>query len=350
MLTLEKARLLPKIVHHEHFDCSISPQHILTVANREDLDVPTQFKSAWAAAAGDSAKQVVSVDYQSWLNEHARKSLTNYLAILWSQVLPTLQTQDDIYETARQRIEDAVADGIIFLKLRFAPQLHQRKGLTLQQVIDPLQQAAAEAPFPVRLVICSLRHEDGEMARQLADAVIANQLVSSFDLAGDETKFPGVPAWWAEHAARVNEAGKQVTCHIGETNAITADDHCALDAIGCTELGHGIKGDPWDKLCTICITSNLVTQVVSSLEEHPVDRLYRGGKQVNIDLDGTLLTGTTTSHEYVLLSQAFNWQTDDFLRCNLIGLKHVPLPQADRQKLEELLYAGYKSPNLLEMH
>lgn len=342
-LTLEQARALPKIVLHEHYDCSIRPEHVLAVGTRRGFDIPDEFKSAWLLAGADAqAQKQAAAKYQRWLNEHARESLSNYLQILWEQVLPTLQSQEDLYKTASQRIEDAVADGMIFLKLRFAPQLHRREGLKLQQVIDPLQQAVSEAPIPVRLVVCALRHENGRLGYHLANSVISNPLVSTFDLAGDESKYPGVLSWWARQAKRVKAAGKQVSCHIGEAMPITAADHKALDEIGCTELGHGVQGDPRRKLCTVCMTSNLVTKVATDPESHPIERMYREGKNVSIDLDGTLLTGTTASHEYVLLSETFGWGKEEFLRCNLNALKHVPLSWRKRKELESRLVEAYK--------
>jgi adenosine deaminase len=341
-LTLEQMERLCKIVLHEHYDCSIRRAHVLQVGTALDLNFPAQYKEAWRNAGDSPLLQAEAAsEFQDWIHGRANQSLTAYLNILWEVVLPTLQTQDDIYRTAKQRIDDAVADGMGFLKLRFAPQLHQRNGLTLQQVIDPLQQAASEAPFPVRLAICALRHENGRIARRLANLVIRNPLVSTFDLAGDESQFPGVLDWWAKQAKRVAEAGKQVTCHIGEAHPITAEDHRALDEIGCTELGHGIKGDPRRKLCTICFTSNLITHVIASAEQHPIDQMYREGKNINVDLDGTLLTHTTQSQEYLLIHQTFGWQLADFFSCNINGWRHVTADASSKPKLKARLIASY---------
>jgi adenosine deaminase len=341
-LTFAQMQKLGKIVHHEHYDCSIRPEHVLRVGTALDLNFPARFKDAWRSASDIAPLQAQAVEqFQGWIHGKAARSLTDYLSILWEVVLPTLQTEDDIYRTAKQRVEDAADDGISFLKLRFAPQLHQQNGLKLQQVIDPLQQAASEAPFPVRLAICALRHENGRLARRLADAVIRNPLVSTFDLAGDESKFPGVLPWWAKQAKRVAGAGKQVTCHIGEATAITDRDHAALDEIGCTELGHGIKGDPRTKLCTMCFTSNLVTHLVASPDQHPIDPMYRNGKRINVDLDGTLLLRTTLSQEYLLIHQTFGWQLSDFFRCNVNGWKHVTVDESSKRQLKSRLIATY---------
>lgn len=341
-LNYEQARLLPKIVLHEHYDCSIRPEHILEAGTKRGLAIPESYKAAWLQAGENKlAQRRAASSYQAWLQAHARKSLSNYLEILWAQVLPTLQTQDEIYKTAKQRIEDAEADGIIFLKLRFAPQLHRREGLSLQKVIDPLQQAAGEAPFPVRLVICALRHENGRLAYHLANKVLLNPLVTTFDLAGDESKFPGVLPWWAKQARRVSRAGKQVSCHIGEAVPISPHDHAVLDSIGCRELGHGVQGDPRDKLCTVCLTSNLVTAIAESAEKHPIDSMLKGGSKVSVDLDGSLLTGATATSEYMLLNSTFGWGKKEFLATNLAGLEHVPLDEASKRRLKKRLLEAY---------
>jgi adenosine deaminase len=341
-LNLAQMQKLRKIVHHEHYDCSIRPEHVLRVGTALDLNFPAQFKDSWRNASDVSLLQAQAADqFQSWIHGKANSSLTDYLNILWEVVLPTLQTRDHLYQTAKQRIDDATDDGISFLKLRFAPQLHRRQGLKLQQVIDPLQQAVSEAPMPVRLAVCALRHENGRLARKLADTVIRNPLVTTFDLAGDEAQFPGVLPWWAKQAKRVADAGKQVTCHIGEANPITSQDHLALDKIGCVELAHGIKGDPRKKLCTVCLTSNLVTHLLASPEQHPIDPMYRQGQNVHVDLDGTLFTRTTQSREYLLIHQTFDWQLADFLRCEINGWPHIPVDASIKRKLKSELIASY---------
>jgi adenosine deaminase len=344
LFTLEQAQKLPKIIHHEHYDCSPRKTHVLRVGTEKNLkEIPVRFRRAWRAAGDNLLLQdLAATAFQLWLMDQARRSLTNYLTILWKVVLPTLQTQEHIYTTAKERIDDAVADGIIFLKLRFAPQLHRREGLTLQQVIDPLQQAVSEAPFPVRLVVCALRHENGRLGWHLANSVIRNPLITTFDLAGDESKYPGVLPWWARQARRVKAAGKALSCHIGEAVAITDADHDALDAIGCDELGHAIKGDPRNKKCTVCVSSNILTQVVDSIEEHPIDEMDRAGDDVSVDLDGTLLTGTTASHEYCLINKTFGWGRERFLHCNLNGLAYVPVDERTKRELERKLYEGYR--------
>ena len=343
VMTEEQARKLPKIISHEHLDCSVRPSRIVEYGTELDTGIPEQFKTAWKAATSAEDKAQVAADYQRWVQAFASGSLDNYLHAIVNHILPVMQTQDALYQITKDRIEDAAADGIIAMKLRFAPQLHRRNGLTLQQVIDPVQRAVSEAPFPVRLIICSLRHENGRLGWHLANAVIRNPLVSSYDLAGSETMFPGVLPWWKRQAKRVNEAGKQVTCHIGETNAITDQDLADLDEIGCTELGHAIKGNPGRKLCTCCVTSNIVTHQVANAQTHPIDEMYDDGKKVTIDIDGTTFTGTTGSGEYCLLANTFGWGNEHFLRCNLNALEHFPADVETLRQLEAVIRAAYTS-------
>jgi adenosine deaminase len=341
-LTLTEAQALPKVISHEHLDCSLRPLRILDLGMKLGTRIPKRFKNAWIAAGNDAAAQAqVAQAYQDSVSQYASESLTNYLQAILDHVIPVMQTQDNLYLITKERIEDAVADGIIAMKLRFAPQYHRLQGLTLQQVVDPVAQAVSEAPFPVRLVVCSLRHENGRLGWHLANLTIKNQLTSTYDLAADETKIPGVLKWWARQAKRVTAAGKQVTCHLGETEAITDEDHRLLDEIGCTELGHAIKGDPRDKLCTVCVTSNIVTHQVASAALHPIDIMYRSGRKVTIDTDGTLFTKCTASSEYKLLADTFGWGYEEFLRCNLNALDHFPVDAAQRETIRERLLAAY---------
>jgi len=341
-LTLQEAQALPKVISHEHLDCSLRPWRILELGTKLGTNIPSRFTTAWKAAGNDYAAQMrVAQAYQDSVSEFASKSLANYLDAIIKHVLPVMQTQENLYLITKERIEDAVADGIIAMKLRFAPQYHRQQGLTLQQVVDPVAQAVSEAPFPVRLVVCSLRHENGRLGWHLANLTLKNKLTTTYDLAADEEAIPGVLLWWMRQAKRVSAAGKQVTCHIGEAVAITNEDHRRLDEAGCTELGHAIKGDPRDKLCTVCVTSNIITHQVPNAASHPIDAMYRAGRKVTIDTDGTLFTKCTASSEYKLLADTFNWGFEHFLRCNMNALDHFPADEFEREQVRQRLLAAY---------
>lgn len=341
---------LPKILLHEHLDCSLRPLTMLelwskrkskTASGKTSLPptFPETVITAWEA--GD--REQAAAAYQCFLCERAGSSLANYVQAISDHVLPLMQTGEDLFRIASERFQDAVEDGIAAMHLRFAPQLHIRQGLTLSQVMEAVVEATAQCPLPVKLMICALRHENRGMAAELADLAIRfSNHVALYDLAGDERANPGVPDWWAEEALRVREHGLDLDIHLWETNEPTDEDIDRLDRYQIRGLGHGFRGNRQsDRILEVCPSSNVITGQVASIDKHPVDRLYRQGRLVTINTDGTLFTGSTLTNEYLLLRKFFGWGLADFHRVNQTALEASMFSPAQKDALRALLDEAY---------
>src|SRR5262249_10847605 len=166
---------------------------------------------------------------------------------------------------------------VVGFELRFAPQLHTMGGLTLDQVMEAVVAGIKDAPMPVKLIICSLRHEGtlkvNPVSELVALAIRYKPYVGVFDLAADEPAFPGVLPWWAPEAERARAAGLELTIHLWETDDPTDRDIEMLEHYNLRRIGHGIRGDrQGDRVLEQCPTSNVVTGQVASIEAHPIDR------------------------------------------------------------------------------
>jgi adenosine deaminase len=405
---------------HEHIDCSLVAEFMLKRHCEEGFDkvsprLPRSIVMDWRAAQtirsskeGRQAKELIEYlegraarAYQLWLSRFASKSLKNYVQAIRDHILPIMQTSLDLYEITRRRIEDAVSDGHIFLELRFAPQLHTAGGLTLDQVMDAVIAAVREAPIPVKLIICSLRHENllaHNPVNDLADLAIKYDEVGVFDLAADEAAFPGVLDWFVSPAKRVQATGKILDIHMFETNEPTSQDMVRLaelyveltsqerrrlasimkkvaalcakmssttkmssrldlfDQIAALldeveglifragRLGHGIRGNRQGTyVLGVCPTSNVVTGQVASFAEHPVSKLLRAGKLVTINTDGTTFTRVNLTKEYAKLQESpHNFRLADFYTCNRIALAATSFAPEVKAQLRAKLYQGYR--------
>lgn len=281
--------------------------------------------------------------YQKYIATFASASLKNYVdCIVWT-VLPAMQSADNLYRITRERFEDAIEDGVIAMELRFAPQLHTAGGLSLDEVMAAVIRAVDESPIPVKLIICSLRHENRDMARQLVDLAIRHKTyVSKFDLAGDEHANPGVLDWWLDETARLAEHGIALTVHLWETESDTDQDYERLKKAGITVIGHAIRGKHHgDRIAAVCPTSNVVTGQIESFANHPIDEMLFTGVRLTIDTDGTLFTLTSATNEYFLLAKHFGWGKTEFLVCNLTALEQIPLDPLLKQQLRGRLIRAY---------
>src|SRR5687768_16502193 len=99
-----------------------------------------------------------------------------------------MQRPDDLARIARELVQDLAADGVIYGEVRFAPQLHTRRGMTPQQVLQTvagaLRAAGARHAVETGLILCCLRHERAAQSLAIAELAVRNRdRVCALDLA-----------------------------------------------------------------------------------------------------------------------------------------------------------------------
>ncbi len=215
--------------------------------------------------------------------------------------LSLLQSADAVRRVAREICEDAAADGVTTLEVRFAPQLH---GGDLDAVV-----AAALEGLDGRagLVLCVLYGEDPALAQRLVE-VGARRGAAGLDLAGGPA--PGHRWGMVDYAPAFRAAaahGLGRTVHAGEGRP-PAEIRVAIEQLGAQRIGHGttLLDDPAVRDLVIargvtveaCPTSNWHTGVVPDIAAHPLPRWLDQGVRVCVNTDNTLLSGVTASEEH----------------------------------------------------
>lgn len=405
------SRKSPKILIHEHLDCSPRPATMLELWEEigfEKASIPQNILATWrgdnvtTTGAGRksallAARTRAAKKYQQWLVGFASASLANYVEAIVKHILPLMQTEKNLERITRERMEDAIADGVIAFELRFAPQLHTWSGLTLEQVMDAtlagVRSGCAGSDMKCKLIICALRHEDASMAMKLVDLVVKyQQYVAAYDLAADEHARPGVLAWWLSSflvlLAKLELENKPFmgrTIHLWETDAPTAGDIEMLEVLEgknptklkelfdaalaehginlgaeydrvftgvlrrlkehgkASRIGHGIRGNRQkNRICEVSPTSNVVTGQVKSMRHHQIDKMHRRRKRVCVNTDGTLFTEVQLTDEYNKLVEAFGWTKADFLAVNLTALEASSFSAEDKKAMEAKLRRAYR--------
>jgi adenosine deaminase len=237
--------------------------------------------------------------------------------------IAVMQTDESLERIAYELCVDSAAENIDYLEVRWAPRLHLRAGLNLEQVIRAVLSGLDSGPIQAVAIVCAMRqHEPGEnleLARLAGN--FAGRGVVGFDLAGDEVRHPAEPHRAAFEAARA--AGLRLTCHAGEAGEPSNVEE-ALN-LGVERIAHGVigAGDPRiverirseGVVLDMCPTANWKTKAVARLSDHPLPRLVRAGVRCTISTDSRTVADTTLSHEFELMSGA--GMTDEELQaCN----------------------------------
>ncbi len=302
-----KLAQLPKIELHCHLDCCVRLATAAELAQAMKIVVPQPLRAALVAP-----------------------ELCNDLADYLSRVdlaVALMQTPESLTRIARELAEDFAADGVIYGEVRFAPQLHRRRGMTLQQLLDAvhagLVQGQRDFKVPTSLILCCLRHEPAELSLEIAKLAVANpDKVCALDLAGDEARYPGSPHRAAFRLA--HEAGLRRTVHAGEA-AGPASVREALDELFAERIGHGVRVEQDSELVEhvraraipleMCPKSNVQTRAAASLAGHPITRLLRKGVRVTVNTDARTISETSITREFELLAHFHGWGPAEFWQC-----------------------------------
>ena len=114
MLTRELIARLPKAELHVHLDGSLRPQTMLELARAARVALP--------ASDPDALRRYMVVD--------DARNLEDYLA-RFDLTVALLQTPEAIERVAYEMCEDAAADGVRYMEVRYCPSLSRHGGLTL---------------------------------------------------------------------------------------------------------------------------------------------------------------------------------------------------------------------------
>ncbi len=192
--------------------------------------------------------------------------------------LSVMQTPAAVRRIASEVCEDAAAEGVATLELRFAPQLH--RGARLEAIVEAAAEGVAGC---AGLILCGLYGEPPEVLESLVEAARANPGVVGIDLAGGPDASHGVRLCdYAAAFGRARDLGLGRTVHAGEGRP-PGEIREAVELLHASRIGHGttLLDDPRvldvvlerEVTIEVCPTSNLQTGVVPDLASHPLPRM-----------------------------------------------------------------------------
>ncbi len=332
-LTQDQIRALPKVVLHDHLDGGLRPQTIIELAAEIGHELPTtdpQALARWFVEACDSG------------------SLVRYLET-FAHTCAVMQTEEGLRRVAKESVLDLAADGVVYAEQRYAPEQHQERGLSLQQVVDAVELGfadgvaeAAENGRTIRIGTLLSAMRQADRSAEIAELTIENLQgegggnVVGFDIAGPEDGFP--PTNHRVAFDRLRGAHVPVTIHAGEDAGFDSIDQAVIDCHA-LRIGHGVHiiaditdaADPeiaqlgvvatWVRdrqiPLEVCPTSNVQTGTAPSIAEHQITALRDLGFAVTVNTDNRLMSGTSMSREMALLVSEAGWTVEDLERATL---------------------------------
>jgi adenosine deaminase len=341
MISPEELNAAPKVLLHDHLDGGLRPATIVELAREIGHELP----------------RTDPAELGEWFVESADSgSLERYLET-FAHTVAVMQTPEAITRVASECVQDLAADGVVYAEIRYAPEQHLTRGLTLEQVVEAVREgfehgmAHAERPIVARQLLTAMRHKARSM--EIAQLVVAyrDAGVIGFDIAGAEAGYP--PTRHLDAFEYLQRENAHFTIHAGEAFGLPSIWQ-AIQWCGADRLGHGVRiidditYDPTgvdDKVelgrlaayvrdrripLEMCPSSNLQTGAAASIAEHPIGLLARLRFRVTVNTDNRLMSGTSMSRELTLLAEAFGYDLADFRWFAINAMKSAFLPFDER--------------------
>jgi aminodeoxyfutalosine deaminase len=281
----------PKIELHVHLEGTVRPHTLLEIARRNDYPLPADTVEGLAAI------------YEFRDFEHFIET--------WVLTTNAMQTADDFRQIVVDYASEAASHGAVYVEAIFSPAERVRRGVDWDEIFTGYSDGAQEARelhgVEVRLTPDAIRGFTVEEAVQTARYAVAyrERGVVAVGLGGLEAQFAPEPYAPAFELARSEGLGS--VPHAGEHGG-PASIRGALDALGADRIRHGIRAVDdaalMDELaargivCDVSPVSNVRTDAVPSLAEHPLPRLVAAGVLCSISTDDPAMFDTDLEREY----------------------------------------------------
>ncbi len=343
-LTIEQLRAVPKVALHDHLDGGLRPQTVIDHCLANGHEPPTR-----------DAEELAQ-----WMYQAANSgSLVEYLTT-FDHTIAAMQTPEQLARVAHEFVLDQAADGVVYAEARWAPEQHTRAGLTMAQAIEAVRDGLLSGQAEVRRggseiiaqqIVTSMRH--AEPSLEVAELAVAyrDQGVCGYDIAGAEDGFP--PSRQLASFEYLKKHNVHYTIHAGEAFGLPSIWQ-AVQLCGAQRIGHGVRiveditpdgqgGWVLGSLAAwvrdqripleVCPSSNLQTGIATTMAEHPITVLTDLDFAVTVSCDNRLVSRTTLSREFSLLSEHCGWTLTEVARSTRRAARAAFLPHDQREQL-----------------
>ncbi len=369
---------IPKTDLHLHLDGSLRLASLIEMAKATGVSLPSYEEEG--------------------LNELVFKpryaNLGEYLAG-FAYTVGVLQTPENLERAAFELAEDAYNEGVRYIEVRFAPQLHVTHATEIGAVVCAVSRGLEQAkkafnssvpeddmPFEFGIILCAMRRFNRQMSpyyerllnrsrgvnlrysyarasvalvKEAVKLRDAGQPIVGFDLAGEEAGYPAI-----HHKAAFQYAHRHFlrkTVHAGEAYGPESIFQAITECYA-NRIGHGtflfseeaiklkaIKDKPryigqlveyianQRIAIEVCPTSNLQTiPDFKTLKDHPLQQMVDRSLSVSIGTDNRLISNTTVTRELLLCTQHLMLSDSQFRDLVLAGFKRSFFPGTYSEK------------------
>jgi len=282
---------LKKAELHVHLEGSIEAETLL------EIDPTLSLEEIRANLSGTNFDEFIRG--YIWVNQRIQSP--EHYALATRHLLERLAEQEVTYA------EITLSAGVVLWKKQ-----------DLAAIYDAIWKESQRARVKTFWILDAVRHFGAEAAQPVAEFCMSrrNDGVIAFGIGGDERRGP--TKWFRDVFAYARDNGLHLVAHAGET--VGPESIWEALEIGAERIGHGITAAQDPALMArlreanipleVCMSSNVCTGVVPSLEAHPVRKLYDAGVPITLHTDDPAFFRTTLTKEYEIAERVFQISAD----------------------------------------
>ncbi len=364
----EFIRCIPKNDLHVHLDGSLRLETLIELSKNQGAELPSE--------TPDGLRELVFKENYADLNEYLKG---------FAYTCRVMQDPESLRRIAYELVRDNLDEGVRYLEVRFAPQLHMSSRMTFEDVMKAVDDGfrsardefnrtvTGEEPlFEYGIIVTAMRfftpefsvyyHDLARVHRfstedelipmaslELAKATVklrdtTDIQVVAFDLAGSEYGYPA--SAHQEAYDYIHSHFMKKTVHAGEAYGPESIFQ-AITKLHADRIGHGLRlfredmihGDEVtdragyvrelanyiaDKriMVEVCLTSNLQTcPDLKSIKDHSLGKMLDMNLSLCICTDNRLVSNTTVSKELDLAIEGFDIQPKQLKNMIIYGFK-----------------------------
>ncbi|MDA0768855.1 MAG: adenosine deaminase [Chloroflexi bacterium] len=255
-----------------------------------------------------------------------------------------LREYEDFSYFSEAFARELVRQNIRYAEAFFSPVRFTEVGLETSKLFEAVRQGLNKVPeVEVALIADLVRDYGPEQAvttlQEIQEA--RDNGIVGIGIGGSEHNFP--PELFTDAYDQARGMGFHVTAHAGEA-AGAESVWGAIRHLKAERIGHGVRSHEDEALLDhlaeskipleMCPHSNVCTQIVDSIEAHPVKDYFDRGIMVTVNTDDPGMFGNTLSGEFRLLHERLGFSQDEVRQVILNGIQATWLSEGRKAALK----------------
>ena len=315
---------IPKAELHLHIEGTLEPELMMTLAQRNNVDIP-----------------YASVD--EIRDAYEFSDLQSFLDIYYAGAQVLIEEQD-FYDLTWAYLERAAEDNVRHVEIFFDPQTHTERNIGFDTVINgiygALQDGESNLSITFELIMCFLRHlSAADAMTTLEEALPHKERIRAVGLDSSEVGHP--PAKFVEVFDRARHEGFMTVAHAGEEGPPKYIRE-ALDLLKVERIDHGVRSleDPAlvERLVkeqvplTVCPLSNVKLRVFDTLQDHNLRKLLDAGLCATINSDDPAYFGGYIGENFLQTQRALDLGANEIVALARNSFAASFLSKEDKQR------------------